>query len=84
MNVLNRDYRYKSAAADFSKGHKHINAGCFYCLKRYPVSQITEYTDGGRTAICPHCSIDSVVGDCGEELPSQEIFNVWYIDSFDC
>lgn len=36
--------------------------GCFYCLEKFPPSEITEWVDGGLTPICPHCGIDSVVG----------------------
>lgn len=40
-------------------------AGCFYCCEVYPPSEITEWVPercGGRTAICPRCKIDSVLG----------------------
>ena len=36
---------------------------CFYCARRFAPASIVEWTDGGQTAICPHCSIDSVIGD---------------------
>jgi len=40
--------------------------GCFYCLKMFPPSTITEWVDFddgdvGQTALCPHCGIDAVV-----------------------
>jgi len=38
-------------------------AGCYYCCEIFPVSEIKEWTDGGVTAFCPKCSIDSVLGD---------------------
>ena len=43
--------------------------GCFYCLEIYSPSEINEWiiTDNDRerhgTAICPHCGIDSVIGE---------------------
>lgn len=41
-------------------------ATCFYCFKEFPPHEITEWCDGedysSQTAICPYCSIDSVVG----------------------
>jgi hypothetical protein len=46
--------------------------GCFFCEKMFLPEQITEWVDPsdpiesdgrGRTALCPHCSIDSVIGD---------------------
>ncbi len=48
-------------------------AGCFYCKRIYPTSDITEddYTQdkNDETVLCPHCGIDSVIGDAsGYEL----------------
>ena len=37
--------------------------GCFYCLSVFPPKAITSWVDGGRTASCPHCGIDAVLGD---------------------
>ena len=40
--------------------------GCFYCLSIFSPSEIFEWIDeanGTRTALCPKCSIDSVLGD---------------------
>ena len=42
--------------------------GCFYCQKIFEPSDILEWTDTDgeyqdHTALCPHCGIDSVIGD---------------------
>lgn len=40
--------------------------GCFYCLKIFRSSEIKEVIperDGGKTAVCPYCDIDSVIGE---------------------
>jgi hypothetical protein len=43
-------------------------AVCYYCFSEFPPSAITDWCDGGdgdalgQTAICPHCSVDAVVG----------------------
>ncbi len=39
--------------------------GCFYCLKIYPLSDVTEddFPIEEKTLFCPHCAIDSVIGD---------------------
>ena len=39
--------------------------GCYYCNRTFPASLIRydDYIDGGRTALCPLCSIDAVIGD---------------------
>lgn len=41
-------------------------AGCFYCLWIGPAPDIVRWVreaDGARTALCPRCGIDSVIGD---------------------
>lgn len=44
-------------------------AVCFYCFKQFPPAEIVEWCDGedfaSGTAICPYCSVDSVVGFIG-------------------
>ncbi len=45
--------------------------GCFYCEEMFPPSEIEDWiTEGehnlrgpGKTALCPYCMIDSVLGD---------------------
>jgi hypothetical protein len=40
--------------------------GCFFCLAIFPSSDIVEWCDDdnpkGKTALCPKCGIDSVIG----------------------
>ena len=58
----------------FSSGHmetlkKDRVCGCFYCLRIFNPSEIEEWIiddnpiDKDGTAICPHCGIDSVIGE---------------------
>ncbi len=37
--------------------------GCFFCLEIFNPSLISEWIDHGHTALCPHCGIDSVIGE---------------------
>lgn len=53
---------------DLSLGNKDINdksslLGCFYCGFVFKPEEIYEYADdrSGKTALCPNCSIDSVI-----------------------
>lgn len=34
---------------------------CFYCFKIFNPNKIEEWTDNGQTAICPYCSVDSIL-----------------------
>ncbi|ACL64855.1 conserved hypothetical cytosolic protein [Anaeromyxobacter dehalogenans 2CP-1] len=41
--------------------------GCFYCLETFPPAKIEEWiaedaAGVGKTALCPRCGIDSVIG----------------------
>lgn len=40
--------------------------GCFYCLRIFSPREIVGWIDdkSGRTASCPYCLVDSVIGDC--------------------
>lgn len=40
---------------------KSSKCGCFYCLKIYDSKEIVNWTDGGSTAVCPYCGVDSVL-----------------------
>lgn len=38
-------------------------AGCFHCIKVFPVSSISYWTDDDTTALCPRCGMDSMIGE---------------------
>lgn len=48
---------------------KDTRCGCFYCLSIFDPAEIEEWLiddnpcDKHGTAICPHCGIDSVIGE---------------------
>ncbi len=38
--------------------------GCFYCLEIFEPSRIKKWIkDNAGTAVCPHCGVDSVIGE---------------------
>jgi len=37
------------------------SCGCVYCLRVFSPADIELWTDRDRTAVCPNCSVDSVV-----------------------
>ena len=52
----------------FSSHHREELAkdkicGCFYCLKIFNPTEITDWCDNEKTAICPYCGIDSIIGE---------------------
>lgn len=44
-------------------GIRASKCGCFYCLATYPGTEIIEWIDDGATALCPKCSVDSVLSE---------------------
>ena len=42
---------------------KSTRCGCFYCLAQFDPADVDEWVDGGKTALCPACGIDAVIGD---------------------
>ncbi|MHD0645008.1 hypothetical protein ACYPKM_05235 [Pseudomonas aeruginosa] len=48
---------------------------CYFCLRQFDSHQITEWTDGGTTAICPHCDIDAIVpgGQSMEDMKAAHV-----------
>jgi hypothetical protein len=61
---------------DYVRAHKHCFCnrddimasdlcGCFFCLAVFPPAAVEQWVaekDGGQTAMCPQCAIDSVIG----------------------
>ncbi len=48
--------------------------GCFHCTRIYNPLEISEWIDeGGITALCPYCGIDSVIGE-SSDYPITEDF----------
>ena len=37
--------------------------GCYYCLSNFNFSEVEDFVDLGKTALCPICGIDSVAAD---------------------
>ena len=36
---------------------------CYYCLYKFEPKDIIFWTDNKKTALCPKCNVDSVIGD---------------------
>ena len=51
--------------------------GCFHCLAKFGTSEITEWIDGGDTALCPRCGVDAVLGDATDDV-LREMEKYWF------
>ena len=54
---------HKHSSSHSQEIEKSRLCGRFYCLAVFAPSEIEEWCDDGNTAICPKCSVDSVIGD---------------------
>jgi hypothetical protein len=56
----------RSAHQHASNHREEIEAsarcGCFNCVTVFAPGEIGEWVDEGKTALCPYCGIDSVIG----------------------
>ena len=53
----------KNAPIQAMKNRKSLtnSCGCFKCLAVFDLAEITQWTDGEETAICPKCNADAVL-----------------------
>ena len=58
-------------------GHSRLNrrfivpgtkCRCFHCLSAFSAEEITQWTDGGNTALCPRCGVDAVLASSATAL----------------
>ena len=63
---------YKRRYGDSIDNHEKVmsskRCGCACCKKIFRPTQIKEWTDEGRTPICPYCGVDTVFGQTGGRL----------------
>ena len=61
------------------------DCGCFSCLSHFAVAEL-EYCDdeGGQTAVCPHCGIDSVIGEYEEQRVPDDLLKAMNEEYFGC
>lgn len=57
--------------------------GCFYCFAKFSPAEIVEWTDQGSTALCPRCTIDSVIGAASGVPLSDEFLRQMHAHWFD-
>lgn len=62
-----------------SELEKVEKCSCYYCCQTYPVSEIVNWTDESKTAICPKCSIDSVVPGVVDVEVLKKAHEYWFI-----
>ena len=73
----------KTVGPDYIRAHKNCSqhrtevehserCGCFYCVQSFSPTEINEWIDEDRTAMCPRCGIDAVIGSASGFTLSNE------------
>ncbi len=57
------DKTHRGSIVNYNRIMKSLDCGCFYCFAHFLPNE-AEYWDDktGKTAVCPRCNTDSVVG----------------------
>lgn len=66
---------------------RSVSCICFHCERWFYSRQVTKWCDndnvGNRTARCPYCDVDSVLGDAEDEIYiSPEVKKLMHIQFF--
>ena len=62
MTVRVVDKGHEKSRRNRSSLAKSVVCACFHCFNEYPFEQIAEWIDNGKTALCPRCGVDAVIG----------------------
>jgi hypothetical protein len=54
--------------------------GCYYCQQTFPPAAIEEWVDDGKTALCPKCGIDAVIGGAPTAEGLARLYRQWFGD----
>jgi hypothetical protein len=59
------DYAHRHSSVHQAEVLASDACACFFCLQHFAPGEITEWVDDGKTALCPRCGIDAVLGSAG-------------------
>lgn len=66
LNIVGLEQDYIGAHEHCSQNRAEVECsalcGCFSCAAVFPSSVISRWNDRGRTALCPKCGVDAVIG----------------------
>lgn len=57
--------------------------GCYHCLKHYASSEISNFVENDKIAICNHCGVDAVIGDkSGHPVTDEKFLQQMHLQRF--
>ncbi len=81
---LNLDEVAKHSLRNKAELMKSKVCGCYYCLTIFSPTEFGEddWIPGENTALCPHCMVDSVIGDASGYAITKELLEKLHKRSF--
>lgn len=62
---------------------KGTPCGCYFCLHVFDGGDVTDWADGGKTALCPRCDIDAVMPGVTDQETLEAAHERWFCRSTD-
>ena len=59
------------------------NCCCIGCRGIFQASEVRDWIDGGKTAMCPYCNVDAVIGDASGHQLSTDFISLMHREYFD-
>lgn len=72
---LSRNNRDAIIAAD--------QVGCYFCIRVFTPSQITDYDDDGKTGLCPCCDTDTLLPNVTDTDTLVKCCERWFTKAVD-
>ncbi len=57
---------------------KDQQCGCYYCCSVFNGNTINKFVDGGKTAVCPLCGIDSVIAKLTDKSELKALYTEYF------
>jgi hypothetical protein len=76
MNLRGLQIAHDHSTANRAELERSRECRCFYCLAIFAPAEIREWIadEGGDTAVCPRCGVDSVIGSASGVSLSDSVF----------
>ena len=80
METINFNQLHKHSKNNKTELLKSNVCGCFYCGKIFNPNEIESWIKDkqDQTALCPHCQIDSVIGDASGFEITESLLNTMH------
>jgi hypothetical protein len=79
MTVTKRDIAAAKKHAENNEDEIQASdeCGCFHCLEIFSKDEIEDWTETeeGRSAVCPRCDVEAVVGDASGLALTEELLD---------